>query len=250
MKVFVVTRKGLMAAASVVTSMLIISAVVLNMLGASGVRRLPIYSVETQEKQIALTFDAAWTADDTDTLIEILAKYSVPATFFVVGDWADRYPDAVKKFSDAGHDIMNHSNTHPHITDMDKEKFLEDVRACNEKIAAITGKQPVLYRGPYGEYNNTTVAAIEEEGMYYLQWDCDSRDWKPDFTVEKIVASATKNVQNGSILLMHNGAANTPQALPLIIEKLQGEGYTFVLAEKLIYKENYTIDHTGRQIAK
>ena len=136
-----------------------------TLMSASRSRLLPIYSVDRSDNLVSLTFDAAWSADDTDDIIRLLDSYGVKATFFCVGTWVEAHPDAVKKLHDAGHEIMNHSDKHPHITNISEEKFIEDTLACNERIKAITGVEPTLYRGPYGEYDNKTVAAIEKLGM-------------------------------------------------------------------------------------
>ena len=165
---------------------LVIGAVALLLVGtilsvsvfAKENRLLPIYSVETNEKKIAISFDAAWGADDTDTLISILKEYNVPATFFVVGEWVDKYPEEVKKLSDAGHDVMNHSSTHPYMTKLGTDKMLEELNTCNQKIAAITGKTPTLFRAPYGDYNNSVIQTVESIGMKTIQWDVDTIDTK------------------------------------------------------------------------
>ena len=213
-------------------------------------RLLPIYNVETDEKKIAISFDAAWGADDTDTLISILAKYNVSATFFVVGEWVDKYPEEVKKLSDAGHDVMNHSSTHPYMTKLSTEKMLQELNTCNEKIAAITGKTPTLFRAPYGDYNNDVIQTVESIGMKTIQWDVDSLDWKDSATPDSIVTRVTSKVKNGSIVLFHNDADHTPEALPIILEKLLSEGYTFVKIADLIYYDNYEILHDGTQRQK
>lgn len=217
---------------------------------AKSERLLPIYSVGTEEKKIAISFDAAWGADDTDTLISVLKKYNVPATFFVVGEWVDKYPDEVKKLSDAGHDVMNHSATHPYMTSLSSERMISELQTCNEKIAAITGKKPTLFRCPYGDYNNSVISTVESQGMKTIQWDVDSLDWKDSATVESIVSRVTGKVKNGSIVLFHNDADHTPEALPIILEKLLAEGYTFVKIADLIYYDNYEIIHDGTQIKK
>ncbi len=213
-------------------------------------RLLPIYSVETNEKKIAISFDAAWGADDTDTLISILKEHNVPATFFVVGEWVDKYPEEVKKLSEAGHDVMNHSSTHPYMTKLSTEKMLEELNTCNEKIAAITGKTPTLFRAPYGDYDNKVISTVESIGMKTIQWDVDSLDWKDSATPDSIVTRVTGKVKNGSIVLFHNDADHTPEALPIILKKLLDDGYTFVKIADLIYYENYEILHDGTQCKK
>lgn len=216
-------------------------------ISAKSNRMLPIYSVNNNRKQVAITFDAAWTDSNVDELIKIMKQYNVKSTVFAVGEWADKYPEAVKKLSKAGHEIGNHSNAHKHLDSLNDQQFISDTKLCNQKIEKLTGKKVSLYRGPYGEYNNNTVKAIESLGMYYIQWDCDSLDWKPNYTVEMIASSAVKNVKSGSIILLHIGAKHTSEALPMILSKLQSEGYEFVTVSRLIYKKNYTIDNTGMQ---
>ena len=218
-----------------------------RIVGASASQRvLPIYSVERDSKAIALSFDAAWGNEDTQLLIDILNQYNVKATFFLVGDWVDRYPESVKQLYDAGMEIGNHSDNHAHFTKLSSEGITADVSACNEKIKAITGAAPTLFRCPYGEYDDHVVSAINNMGMQVIQWDVDSLDWK-ELSAEEIYERVTSRAAPGSICLFHNAALHTPEALPSIIEYLLSEGYSIVPISQLIFTENYTIDHTGRQ---
>ena len=137
---------------------------------AASDRELPIYCVQRDNKAVSLTFDAAWGNEDTETLISILTKYNVKATFFVVGDWVDRYPESVKQLHDAGMEVMNHSVDHAHFSKLSTDQIISNVTACNEKIAAITGVTPKLFRCPYGEYDDHVVTALESMGMYTIQW--------------------------------------------------------------------------------
>lgn len=210
-------------------------------------KKLPIYCTQKDEKTASLSFDAAWGNEDTQKLIDILARYNVKATFFVVGEWVDKYPESVKALSDAGHEIMNHSNTHPHMPQLSRDDMIKELSSCNDKIEKITGTRPVLFRAPYGDYDNTMLDTVTSLGMYTIQWDVDSLDWK-DYSADAITQRVTTRVKEGSIVLFHNAAKNTPQALPQIIEKLQADGYNLVPISKLIYKDNYTINHEGRQI--
>ncbi|MBR6694012.1 MAG: polysaccharide deacetylase family protein [Clostridia bacterium] len=213
-------------------------------------RLLPIYCVECEEKKIAISFDAAWGNDDTEELIKILAEYDVPATFFVVGAWVDKYPESVKQLHDAGHKIGNHSNSHPYMTKLSEKQMLAELTACNTKIANVTGEEPVLFRAPYGDYNNATIKAVESVGMYTIQWDVDSLDWKENATAESIAQRVISKAKNGSIVLFHNDAEYTPDALPTILKALKDQGYEFVFIEDLIIKENYEIKHDGTQCKK
>ena len=210
-------------------------------------RQLPIYCVKKDDKVISLSFDAAWGNEDTQQLIDILGRYKIKATFFVVGEWVDKYPESVKALSDAGHEIMNHSNDHKYFTKLSSEQIIKDINQCNDKIEAVTGIRPILFRPPYGDYNDNVISTVNSIGMYPIQWDVDSLDWK-DLSAADIQKRVLKRVQPGSIVLFHNAAKNTPDALSGIIEKLISDGYSFLPISQLIYKDSYTIDHTGRQI--
>ena len=145
---------------------------------ANSDRLLPIYCVETDKKQVAISFDAAWGNDDTEQLISILKEYDVPATFFVVGAWVDKYPESVKALSEAGHQIQNHSNTHPHMPQLSREQMKDEIESCNEKIKKITGVCPTLLRPPYGDYDNVLIETMTELKMNTIQWDVDTIDIK------------------------------------------------------------------------
>ena len=195
------------------------------------------------------TRTSPWGNEDTQQLIDILGKYSVKATFFVVGEWVDKYPGSVKALYDAGHEIMNHSNDHAHFNSLSADEIIADLNTCNDKIEAVTGVRPSLFRCPYGEYDDHVINAVRSIGMEPIQWDVDSLDWK-DLSAADITKRVTSKVQPGSIVLFHNAAKHTPEALPSIIEYLLQEGYTIVPISEIILKGEYTIDHTGRQCTK
>ncbi len=249
MKFLIIRKRHIMFALSFV---LIITVMVVGSVTifANSNRKLPIYCVKTDKKQVAISFDAAWGNDDTETLINILKEYNVPATFFVVGAWVDKYPESVKQLSEAGHRIENHSNTHPHMPQLSKEQMKNEINSCNSKIQSITGRCPTLIRVPYGDYDNAVLETVEQMNMYTIQWDVDSLDWKDSATPENICKRVTSKAKNGSIILFHNDADHTPAALPQILKCLKDEGYEFVFIEDLIYKENYEIIHDGTQCKK
>lgn len=249
MKCLVITKRQIMLTCALVLALTVCVIGTLSAFAGSDTK-LPIYCVETEEKKIAISFDAAWGNDDTETLISILSDYNVPATFFVVGAWVDKYPESVKQLSDAGHRVENHSNTHPYMTKLSGEQILNEIECCNQKIASVTGRTPTLIRPPYGDYDNHVVETVEQAGMYCIQWDVDSLDWKANATPESICKRVTSKVKNGSIVLFHNDAEHTPEALPTILKTLKEQGYEFVFIEDLIYKENYEVIHDGTQCKK
>lgn len=210
------------------------------------IRKLPIYCVETDENKISITFDAAWSAEDTDEIIKILNEYDAKATIFVVGNWVDANPDAIKTFHEAGHEIANHSDTHKLFSKVSREEVIKEIDDCNKKIEAITGEKVKLLRAPSGDYDNKSIEIAENMNMKMIQWSVDSLDYKK-LSVDEIYSRVISKTENGSILLFHNGVENTPKALRKILEKLKNDGYEFVTVSELIYWENYKIDYSGKQ---
>lgn len=215
----------------------------------AGERELPIYCVQTEEPKIALTFDAAWGNDDTQKIMEILKKHDVKVTFFMTGGWVDSYPDDVKMILAEGHDLGNHSQNHKNmsqLSDADKE---EELMSVHDKVKELTGYDMFLFRPPYGDYDTKLIKAVRKCNYYPIQWDVDSLDWK-DYGVDSIIKTVTQNehLGNGSIILCHNGARYTVEALDTLITTLKDAGYQFVPVSELIYRDNYHMDHEGRQI--
>lgn len=175
------TKKNIKRIAAVVslaaaTAAVAITAVVTSVGTRAEEHRLPIYRVERGDNKIALTFDVAWENSNTTELIDILAENDARATFFVTGDWCDRYPDDVRMFFDAGHEIQNHSDQHPHVKGINVNDLITDTRDANRKISSITGVEPTLYRAPYGEYDDSMMTTIEGMGMQVIQWDAEPLD--------------------------------------------------------------------------
>ena len=213
---------------------------------AASKRELPVYCVQRDEKLVALSFDAAWGNEDTQTLIDTLAAYGANATFFVVGDWVDRYPESVLAIAEAGNEVMNHSLHHAHFSRLSRQEILSDVSACNDKIEAVTCVRPTLFRCPYWEYDDHVIQAVSSLGMTAVQWDVDSLDWK-GISAAEIRRRVLDRVQPGSIVLFHNAAEHTPEALPEILESLQADGYRVVPVSELLLRGDCFIDSTGRQ---
>ena len=209
-------------------------------------KQLPIYSVKTEEKKIAITINCAWNADDIDKILETLEKQQVKTTFFMVGDWIEKNEESAKKIFAAGHELGNHSYNHPHINNLNYDKNIEQIKKCSELIQKITRKPSTLYRGPYGEYNDTVLQAAKDLKHTTIQWSIDSLDYK-SLTGEQMWERIEPKLQNGSIILMHNGTENTANSLNDIITNIKNKGFTIVPVSELIYKDNYTIDNNGEQ---
>lgn len=212
-------------------------------------RELPIYCVETDEKKVALSFDAAWGNEDTRQILDILKKHDVHVTFFMTGGWVEKYPDDVKAIHDAGHDLGNHSENHKNMSQLSDDEKTKELMTVHEKVKELTGVDMNLFRPPYGDYDDAVILNAKENGYYTIQWDVDSLDWK-DYGVDSIIDTVVnhKNLGNGSIILCHNGAKYTKDALEVMIAGLKEKGYEIVPISELIYREDYHMDVTGRQI--
>lgn len=209
-------------------------------------RKVPIYNVETEEKQVAISFDAAWGADKTQGIIDILKEFDVSATFFLVGFWVDDYPEMVKAIDEAGFEIGTHSNTHPDMAKLDKNTMKSELETSISKIKEVTGKDVSLFRAPYGSYNNDLLDTAESLNLKTIQWDVDSLDWK-GLSASEIANRITSRVKNGSIILMHNNSDNILDGLRLTLNKLKVQGYKVTGISELVYADNYTIDRNGVQ---
>lgn len=212
-------------------------------------RPLPIYSVQTDEKKVALGINCAWSDEDIDQLIALLEKKNIKATFFIVGNWSEKYPEAVRKLADAGHELGSHSHTHPDMTKLTREQIMQELVRSREEIEK-TARQPIrLFRAPSGAYNDLVVETARNQGWEVIQWSNDSVDWK-DPPVQEMVNQVCGRAAPGDIMLFHAGKKNSPQAIEQVIDTLQKEGYQFVTVGELIHQEPYEIDHTGRQSKK
>lgn len=213
-------------------------------------KELPIYCVEQEKPLVSLSFDAAWGNDDTAKILEILKKHNVKVTFFMTGGWIEKYPDDVKAIAAAGHDLGNHSENHKNMSQISDEECREEIQKVHTKVQELTGYEMCLFRPPYGDYDNHVIKNAQKCGYYPIQWSIDSLDWK-DYGVDDIVKRVvgSDKLQNGSIILMHNGAKYTADALEAVITGLQEKGYELVPISQLIYKDNYHMKADGTQVS-
>ena len=209
---------------------------------------IPIYSVETQDKKYAVTFDCAWGADDIPNILKCLDDYNAKATFFIVGIWAERYPDMVRMIQERGHEVANHGYGHLHMASIPEAKTAEEITRCSSVLEKITGKKVTLFRAPYGEYDSALIKSASRLGYNSIQWDCDSLDWKNDMTKQDIYDRVMNKVSNGSIILFHNDTLHTEEVLPEILKTLSEKGYKSVTVSDLLIHGDCRIRYDGRQI--
>ena len=213
-------------------------------------RELPVYGVGRSDDRIALTIDAAWDADKTPFILDTLDKYGVKATFFLCGVWVKQYPEYVKEIAKRGHEIGNHSLTHPHMNRMDSIAIQKELSDLDDMLQELTGKRSTLFRAPFGEYNDTVIKAAHEAGYEGIQWSRDTVDWKKDRSAQTILDGVLKKLQSGDIILCHNNGYKIETYLPVLIETAQQKGFSFVTVSELLLSGETSVDSNGIQQAK
>ncbi len=208
-------------------------------------KELPVYSVERDDHVIAVTFDASWGADNTPKLLDILDEYDAKCTFFLVGLWVDKYPDMVQAIVERGHEIGNHSATHPHMSKLSESKMLEELRMMSDKVEKLTGVRPTLFRPPYGDYNNSVIRTVRSAGYEAVQWSVDSLDWK-NISPQDMIRRAGK-VGKGDIILFHNDSQYLLDALPTLLQSYKEQGLQMVKVSDILLEGETTIDVQGKQ---
>ncbi|AEB75601.1 polysaccharide deacetylase [Clostridium botulinum] len=212
-------------------------------------KKYPIYSVDTNEKKIAITFDTNWGTNNTKKVLDILDKYDAKATFFLMGTWIDKHENETKEIFNRGHEIGNHSNSHADFTLISRTRIIEEIAATDAKLMKLLGKGTEVFRFPSGSYNEKSLEIAESTNHYCIQWNVDSIDWKEqgaDIEYNRVM----KKIKPGSILLFHDNAKYTPETLPRILSDLKAKGYQFVKVSDLIYKKGYYMDNSGTQKLK
>ncbi len=209
-------------------------------------RELPVYCVERDDRKIAISFDAAWGGDKTKKILDILDEYGVKTTFFLVDIWTQRFPGLVREIAARGHEIGNHSATHPKMSTLSREQIRRELDVMADHVQALTGVRPTLFRPPYGDYNNDVVLTARASGYVPIQWSVDSLDWK-NKGVQPLIDRATKNVKSGDIVLFHNDSEYILDALPTILRSYQEQGLSAVPISELLLTGETTLDAQGIQ---
>lgn len=217
-----------------------------DLMVAARKRELPVYNVHRDDKVLSISFDAAWGSAHTLQILDLLDKYNIKTTFFLVGIWVEKYPELVQEIAARGHEVGNHSTTHPHMSQCSEEKIKEELRIVSDRIEALTGTRPTLFRPPYGDYNDKVVTVSRQEGYECVQWNIDSLDWK-NRGAQDMITQCTKKVSPGDIVLFHNDSKYIMDALPAILDHYVNLGYQVIPVSELLLEGETTIDHQGTQ---
>ena len=213
----------------------------------SRIKKLPIYCVQTEEKKVAISFDAAWGADKTEQIMDICDEFGVKATFFLVGFWVEDYPETTKQIAERGFEIGMHSSTHPDMTNLSKDKQRLELVQNRDIIHAVTGVTPKLFRPPFGAYNDDLISICESLDITAVQWSVDSLDWK-GLSSGEISSRVCSRVKNGSIVLFHNNSDNIIDGIKMCLQFLTDNGYEVCPVGELVYESGYTVNQQGIQI--
>ncbi len=211
----------------------------------SGKRELPIYCVNRDDNKISISFDAAWGGDKTLGILDLLDEYNIKTTFFLVDIWTQKYPELVKEIVTRGHEIGNHSTSHPQMSKLNETQIAKELNTQADNVLAIAGVRPVLFRPPYGDYNNRVITTARAQGFVPIQWSVDSLDWK-NRGAQEIINRATK-VKSGDIVLFHNDSQYILDALPAVLKYYAENGYSVVPISEILLTGETTIDIQGRQ---
>ncbi len=215
----------------------------------ANARNTPVYSVATEEKHISVTLNAAEGDEYIEGILDALDEAGVKTTFFALGSWADRYPDALKEITRRGHAVENHSDKHPHMNTMRSTDIRKDIESADSKIKTVTGSATTLFRAPYGEYNDLVVATARDMGYEVIQWSVDSIDWR-DEGEDVVTKRVLGKLEPGAIVLLHTDSKGIVPALKRILAGAKEQGYEAVSLEKLLLPKPYTVDSLGVQRAE
>ncbi len=246
-----VKKASIVAAASLIIAFAVLTASV-GVTNSAGVyfckstRKVPVYGVDTDKKVIALTFDAAWGADKTQGILDIMSEYNAKGTFFLVGFWIDKYEKETKAIAEAGFEIGNHSRNHLNMPKLSENEIENEIEYVNDRVFDLTGKKPKYFRAPFGDYDNKLMTSLEGLNMVGVQWSIDSLDWK-GLSAKQIYDRVVPKVKSGDIVLFHNNSDHVLDALPMVLTALRAQGFEFVTIADLVLTEGYTIDSNGIQ---
>lgn len=249
MKIIVFRAKTLLIICLIIGVLLstLYTPAVQSVFSASNGRSLPIYSVQTEEKKIAIGINCAWDDSDIPAMLSCLAEQKVNATFFLLGEWAEKYPVSAATIAKSGQEIGSHSYSHRDLDSLSQIEILNEISQSQQSIQKACGQTPVLFRPPSGSYNDTVIDCIHQSGCIPIQWSIDTLDWK-GLSAQEIADRVSDRLSPGAIILLHAGAKHSASALPLILQQIKSQGYEIVPVGELIYPNSKLVDPSGMQL--
>lgn len=195
-------------------------------LALDGDKPKPVYNGNMAKAQVAFGCNVFWGEEYLPAMLDALDRHDVKITFFLGGTWVKEHPELAKELARRGHELANHSYSHPHPNSLSREANIAQIERTENLVAELTGLKTKLYAPPYGEFNNTVLAAADELGYTTILWSIDTIDWRQP-PAEKIISKVTGKLHNGAIILIHP-TAPTAQALPELIFRIKDKGFTIM----------------------
>jgi polysaccharide deacetylase family sporulation protein PdaB len=223
-------------------ALLLVAALLLLVLQLPPVRRTimlariyPVYQVATTEKVAALTFDISWGTQTPAPVVEVLREKKLRCTFFLSGPWVMNHPELARLIQAGGHEIGSHGHRHINYSTLSPGGVAEELRLAHQSLEQVLGVKANLIRTPNGDYNDTVVRTLRENGYEVIQWSVDSLDWMNP-GVDRIVSRVLQRVHPGAVILMHasDSCKQTVAALPAVIDGLRSQGYRLVTVSELL----------------
>ena len=212
--------------------------------GEKTYENMPVCSIDTNEKVVALTIDTAFGEDHTKEILRALKNNGIKATFFVMGEWGAENPNLVEEIIAEGHEIASHSMTHIRYTDVSKEEMLDDARQAKEYIDAMGGKGNII-RLPYGAYNDEVVNALFTKGYIPVMWSNDGEDWKESDS-NAVCTKVVSKVTGGDIIMLQNNTQSGADAINCIVSGLKEKNYEFATISEIMPEGDIITDKNGR----
>lgn len=211
-------------------------------------QKTPIRYIDNKEKKVALTFDCGKGPENVDRILKILEEEKIKCSFFMVGLWADENPEYVIKISKAGHEVGDHSQTHPYLTRISEAEAKNEIVTAKGKLEKLTGKKVRFFRPPFEDYNETVFNILKENDLYMVNWSVCPGDWKdisPKEVEDKVVDKVLENGEKSSIVLLHVHRTNMVDCLQSMIKRLKSAGYSFFRVGDLVPEKSFTLSEDG-----
>ncbi|WP_018888317.1 polysaccharide deacetylase family sporulation protein PdaB [Paenibacillus massiliensis] len=229
-------KRGLIAIAAAIFALGIIYVETSDISVFSEEAPSAVYSVPSDKKVIALTFDISWGEKRAAPILQVLKDKNVQkATFFLSSPWGKTHPELVNEIKDSGFEIGSHGHKHENYTSLSDEDIRKQITTAHTMLTELTGKEPKLIRMPNGDFDKRVLQITSDLGYTAIQWDTDSLDWKNPGT-QAIIDRVVSKAHPGDIVLLHasDSVTQTHEALPVIIDKLREQGYEFVSVSELL----------------
>lgn len=205
---------------------------VLHLMAVNPDKPTPVYHGSMNEPKVSFACNVFWGEEFLPEMLDTLDRHKIKATFFIGGSWAKRNPEMLKQIAARGHELGNHTYSHPHPNTLSKEQNKEQILRAETLVNEYTGVKTLLYAPPYGEFNDSVLEAAAELGYVTIMWSIDTVDWKrpPE---DVLISRVMKKLHKGAIILMHP-TDPTSKALPELINRIQDSGYSIVPVSNML----------------